>query len=148
MKDPFDSPRIYLQIVLVMTPTQVGPAGSAPSNPREGFDLRGAVAPEYADILAPDALRFVADLHRAFEPTRQELLRRRRVRQKEISDGRLPDFLPDTKRIREAEWRVASVPRDLLDRRVEITGPVDRKMIINALNSGASVYMADFEDSN
>src|SRR4029077_18369580 len=79
---------------------------------------------------------------------RQELLARRRVRQQEIEAGKLSDFLPGTASIREAEWKVGPIPSDLLDRRVEITGPVDRKMIINALNSGASVFMADFEDSN
>src|SRR5262249_51369878 len=83
-----------------------------------------------------------------FEPRRQELLARRRVRQGEIDAGKLPYFLPETADIRQAGWRVAPIPKDLLDRRVEITGPVERKMIINALNSGASVFMADFEDSN
>ena len=84
---------------------------------------------------------------RRFEPTRQELLRRRDERQKEIVAGRMPDLLPETAAIRQAEWKVAPIPADLRDRRVEITGPVERKMIINALNSGANVFMADFEDS-
>src|ERR1700756_728670 len=99
-------------------------------------------------ILTPHASRFLTRMAREFEPRRRELLERRRTRQMEIDAGALPGFLPDTAHIREAEWTVAPIPRDLLDRRVEITGPVDRKMIINALNSGASVFMADFEDSN
>jgi malate synthase len=99
-------------------------------------------------ILPPEASRFLTRLAREFEPRRRELLERRRTRQKEIDAGALPGFLPETAHIRESEWAVAPIPRDLLDRRVEITGPVDRKMIINALNSGASVFMADFEDSN
>jgi malate synthase len=99
-------------------------------------------------ILTADASNFLKKTARQFEARRQELLGRRRVRQQEIDAGHLPDFLPETAQIREAEWTVAPIPNDLLDRRVEITGPVDRKMIINALNSGASVFMADFEDSN
>jgi len=101
-----------------------------------------------ARILNPEAREFLTQLAKKFESRRQELLARRRVRQQEIDAGKLPDFLPGTASIREAEWKVAPIPSDLLDRRVEITGPVDRKMIINALNSGASVFMADFEDSN
>ncbi len=99
-------------------------------------------------VLTPDASLFLTRLARSFEPRRQELLDRRRVRQQQIDAGQMPDFLPETASIREKEWTVAPIPRDLLDRRVEITGPVDRKMIINALNSGANVFMADFEDSN
>jgi malate synthase len=101
-----------------------------------------------AEVLTPDASRFLTRLARRFEPRRQELLDRRRVRQQQIDAGQMPDFLPETASIREKEWTVAIIPHDLLDRRVEITGPVDRKMIINALNSGPSVFMADFEDSN
>jgi malate synthase len=100
------------------------------------------------DILTPDASAFLLKLADAFEGRRQELLARRRHVQQEIDRGKMPDFLPDTVAIREADWQVAPIPKDLLDRRVEITGPVDRKMIINALNSGANVFMADFEDSN
>lgn len=100
------------------------------------------------EILTPEASRFLMQLAHSFEPRRQELLARRRARQQRIDAGQLPDFLPETAAIRADEWRVAPIPRDLMDRRVEITGPVDRKMIINALNSGASVFMADFEDSN
>src|SRR5881398_1914589 len=98
-------------------------------------------------ILTADASNFLKKLAREFEARRQELLARRRIRQQEIDAGQLPDFLPQTAEIRETEWTVAPIPQDLLDRRVEITGPVDRKMIINALNSGANVFMADFEDA-
>src|SRR3954469_2569646 len=108
----------------------------------------GRVTAEFAQILTPEALDFVARLHRDFEPRRQELLARRAARQKEFDAGRLPDFLPETRQGREADWKVAKQPTDLLDRRVEITGPTDRKMVINALNSGASTFMADFEDAN
>src|SRR5208282_33253 len=101
-----------------------------------------------ASILTEDARAFLLKLAARFEPRRQELLARRQTVQREIDHGKLPDFLPETAEIRQSEWKVAPIPKDLLDRRVEITGPVDRKMIINALNSGANVYMADFEDSN
>ena len=100
------------------------------------------------EILTPEASKFITCLAQRFEPRRQELLARRRVRQQRIDAGQMPDFLPETAAIRADSWKVAPIPRDLLDRRVEITGPVDRKMIINALNSGANVFMADFEDSN
>src|SRR5438445_12435853 len=99
-------------------------------------------------ILSPDAIEFVTKLHREFNPRREELLARRERVKREIDAGKLPDFLAETRSIREGEWKVAPIPEDLLDRRVEITGPVDRKMIINALNSGANVFMADFEDSH
>jgi len=101
-----------------------------------------------ASVLTADARAFLLKLAARFEPRRQELLARRQTVQQEIDHGKLPDFLPETAEIRQSEWKVAPIPKDLLDRRVEITGPVDRKMIINALNSGANVYMADFEDSN
>jgi malate synthase len=101
-----------------------------------------------AEVLTPEAASFLIRLAREFEPRRQELLARRCDGQHEIDAGHLPDFLPDTAHIREGHWRVGPIPKDLLDRRVEITGPVDRKMVINALNSGANVFMADFEDSN
>jgi len=114
----------------------------------EGVDLRGLLRPEYEAILTREAVEFVATLARRFAPRRDEVLARRRVRQSEIDGGATPDFLAATRDIREGSWRIAPVPADLLDRRVEITGPVDRKMIINALNSGAMVFMADFEDSN
>jgi len=99
-------------------------------------------------ILTPEASAFLTKLAREFEARRQQLLARRRARQQQIDAGQFPDFLPETAHIRQADWTVAPIPHDLLDRRVEITGPVDRKMIINALNSGADVFMADFEDSN
>jgi len=101
-----------------------------------------------ATVLTAEARAFLLKLAARFEPRRQELLARRQTVQQEIDHGKLPDFLPETAEIRRSEWKVAPIPKDLLDRRVEITGPVDRKMIINALNSGANVYMADFEDSN
>jgi malate synthase len=98
-------------------------------------------------VLAPGALAFLADLVREFAPRRRELLERRSELRRQLSSGTLPDFLPQTAHVREAEWRVASAPADLTDRRVEITGPVERKMMINALNSGARVFMGDFEDA-
>ena len=110
--------------------------------------VRAAILPEYEQILTPEALGFVAKLQREFNPHREELLARREQVKKDLDGGKLPEFLADTAPIRERDWRVASIPDDLLDRRVEITGPVDRKMIINALNSGASVFMADFEDAH
>src|SRR6185295_17376182 len=100
------------------------------------------------EMLTAEALDFVARLAREFEPTHQKLLARRVERQKEIDGGAMPDFLAATKPIRDDKsWKVASIPTDLQDRRTEITGPVDRKMVINALNSGAKVFMADFEDA-
>jgi len=114
----------------------------------KGIAIRGAVTPEFAQILTPEALAFVAALHRQFEARRRELLARRAARQQEFDAGKLPDFLPETKQVRESEWTIAPQPRDMLDRRVEITGPTDRKMVINALNCGASTFMADFEDAN
>jgi malate synthase len=113
-----------------------------------GVEIHGRVTPEYATILTPDALAFVASLHRAFESRRRELLARRAARQKAFDAGERPDFLAETRSIREREWTIAEQPPDLLDRRVEITGPTDRKMVINALNCGASTFMADFEDAN
>ena len=114
----------------------------------EGVTITGEITPEYAEILTPDALAFVAKLQRTFNATREDLLQRRAARQAEFDAGKLPDFLAETAQVRASEWQVAPLPADLQDRRVEITGPVDRKMIINALNSGAKVYMADFEDAN
>lgn len=106
------------------------------------------VPDEYRKILSDGALEFIVFLESRFRNTRKELLKRREVIQKQIENGMIPDFKEETKHIRESEWKVAEIPADLLDRRVEITGPVDRKMIINALNSGANIFMADFEDSN
>ncbi len=112
-----------------------------------GVEIRRRVGGRDAEVLSPDALAFVVRLEREFGAARAALLRRRADRQAEIDAGAMPDFLPATRQIREDEWRVAPVPRDLQDRRVEITGPVDRKMMINAFNSGARVFMADFEDA-
>ena len=112
------------------------------------ISVLGRVSAEFAEILTEEALDFIAALHRRFDPQRRDLLARRAARQKEFDRGELPDFLPDTQKTREQEWRVAPQPKDLLDRRVELTGPTDRKMVINALNSGASTFMADFEDAN
>jgi malate synthase len=113
----------------------------------ENIQITGSITPEFAEILTPEAISFVATLVRAFADRREELLQRRVQRQVEINAGKLPDFLPETEHVRESEWTIAPVPEDLQDRRVEITGPVERKMIINALNSGAKVFMADFEDA-
>ena len=114
----------------------------------DGIEVYGSVTGDFTRILTPEALQFTGRLAREFEPRRREVLEARRKRQLEIDSGQLPDFLPETRGIRESEWTVAPVPEDLKDRRVEITGPVDRKMIINALNSGANGFMADFEDSH
>ncbi|MEP6996800.1 MAG: malate synthase A [Betaproteobacteria bacterium] len=113
-----------------------------------GIVISAAVSAAFAEILTPEAMSFVARLQRAFGDRRAELLALRSDRQTQFDAGQLPDFLPATRAIREANWTCAPVPADIQDRRVEITGPVDRKMIINALNSGASVFMADFEDAN
>jgi malate synthase len=113
-----------------------------------GVEVRGEVTPAFAEILTPDSLAFVAKLQRAFGPRRLESLARRQARQAALDRGEPLDFLPDTKHIRESDWTCAPIPADLHDRRVEITGPTDRKMVINALNSGAKMFMADFEDAN
>ena len=113
-----------------------------------GVALTAPLHPGFDEILTPEALAFIAKLHREFDPRRQALLAARVARQARIDAGEMPDFLPETKHIREGDWRIAPLPPALHCRRVEITGPVERKMIINALNSGADSYMADFEDSN
>ena len=113
-----------------------------------GVEVLAPVSANYAEILTPDAVAFIVDLHRTFNARRLQLLANRHERQKRLDAGEKPDFLAETKKIRESDWTVAPLPADILDRRVEITGPVDRKMIINALNSGAKVFMADFEDSS
>jgi len=118
------------------------------TNLPRGVEILAPFGPRYDEILTPRALEFVATLARRSEDRRRELLVRRADVQGAIHLGRSPDFLPETAAVRDAEWTVASIPPDLADRRVEITGPVERKMIINALNSGAKVFMADFEDSN
>jgi malate synthase len=122
-------------------------ARGAPRVP--GVAIRAPLGSHYTEVLTPAALRFLADLHREFEAGRERILAARAEQQERYDGGALPDFRSETRTIRDDEnWRVAPIPEDLQDRRVEITGPVDRKMIINALNSGANVYMADFEDAN
>jgi malate synthase len=116
------------------------PAGSP-------VEILGPRIERSAEVLTPLALQLVASLHRRFNPRRLELLAARTLRQRELDTGALPDFLPETGAIRAADWRIAPVPADLEDRRVEITGPVDRKMVINALNAPVRCFMADFEDS-
>jgi malate synthase len=114
-----------------------------------GVEVVGPVTGRFAEVLTEDALAYLAALHRRFDARRRELLERRVERQARFNAGERPDFLPETASIRnDPSWRVAPVPADLQDRRVEITGPTDRKMVINALNSGARVFMADFEDAN
>jgi malate synthase len=115
---------------------------------KSNIQLTGTLSPEFERILTPEALAFVAALEDAFGERRHTLLRQRETRQVRLDTGEMPDFLPETAEIRQADWKVAPIPTDLKDRRVEITGPVDRKMVINALNSGANMYMADFEDSH
>jgi len=110
-------------------------------------EIRGEMNDRYDEILSSDAIAFIADLHRSFDEQRRRLLKMRVERQKRFDAGELPDFLDETRHVRESDWSVAPIPAPLLDRRVEITGPVDRKMVINALNSGAKVFMADFEDA-
>ena len=121
-----------------MTPQQLPP----------GLAVHAPLEARFEEILTPEALAFLAALHRRFEPRRRQMLAARRARQARLDAGELPDFLPETRAIRESEWRIAPLPPALECRRVEITGPVERKMMINALNSGADSYMADFEDSN
>jgi len=113
----------------------------------EGMKIAGLIERGYDRVLTAPALEFIAELHRRFEPRRHELMQARVARQAAWDSGALPDFLPETKKIREVGWTIAAIPDDLTDRRVEITGPTTRKMIVNALNSGAKAFMADCEDS-
>jgi malate synthase len=113
-----------------------------------GAEIAAVAAPRQDEVLTPEAIEFVAGLERRFGSRRRELLQARVERQRRIDAGELPDFLPETREIREGDWTIAPEPPGLLDRRVEITGPTDRKMVINALNSGAKMFMADFEDAN
>jgi malate synthase len=113
-----------------------------------GIEIRAPIKPGFDAILSAEALALVARLHRSFNPRRRELLAKRVERARRLDAGERPDFLAETKHIRDGNWAIAPVPKDLQCRRVEITGPVERKMIINALNSGADSYMSDFEDSN
>ena len=113
-----------------------------------GIDVRGPLSGRHAEILTSEALEFLAGLHREFDRTRRRLLEERQRRLARLNAGEHLDFRPETQEVREGDWSIGSIPEDLQDRRVEITGPTDRKMVINALNSGARVFMADFEDSN
>jgi malate synthase len=115
---------------------------------RPNIQIKAECPAAYREILTPEALAFVAMLHRRFGHEVEHRLAARARRHAEIGAGKLPDFLPETRHVRESEWKVAALPADLIDRRVEITGPTTRKMIVNALNSGASTFMADFEDAN
>ena len=123
-------------------------SATKPLTASSGIEILAPISAEFEEILTPEALAFVADLERQFRWTRRELLCARADRQERLDAGELPDFLPETAEVRHGQWRIGTVPADLQDRRVEITGPVDRKMVINALNSGAKMYMADFEDSH
>ncbi|HEY0855610.1 MAG TPA: malate synthase A [Albitalea sp.] len=114
----------------------------------QGMQINAPILPGFETVLTPPALELVAKLHRAFQPRRQQLLAARAERAKRLDAGERPDFLAETKAIREGDWKVAPIPKALHCRRVEITGPVDAKMVINAFNSGADSYMTDFEDSN
>ncbi len=118
----------------------------APAVP--GVAVKGRMAARYDEVLTAPALVFLADLHRRFDRGRKQLLAARSAQQRRYDAGARPDFLAETRHIRSGGWTIAPIPKDLLDRRVEITGPVDRKMIVNALNSDANVFMADFEDAN
>src|SRR5262245_46669500 len=113
-----------------------------------GLQINAPILPGFETILTLPALELVVQLHRAFEPRRQALLAARAERARKLDAGERPDFLPQTQQIRDDQWTIAPLPPALQRRRVEITGPVDAKMVINALNSGADSYMSDFEDSN
>src|SRR5712675_186045 len=113
-----------------------------------GVEVLGEITPAFSEIVTPKALAFVAKLQRQFGTRRKQCLEHRQQRQRRLDQGEGLDFLPETKQIREGEWKCAPIPSDIQDRRVEITGPTDRKMVINALNSGAKIFMADFEDAN
>ena len=114
----------------------------------DGVTITTTISPFTEEIVTSEAGELVVALHRNFNQRRKELLQRREQRQADLDAGKTPDFLPETQNVRRSDWTVAPIPGDLQDRRVEITGPTDRKMVINALNSGAKVFMADFEDAN
>nr|WP_258048453.1 MULTISPECIES: malate synthase A [unclassified Planococcus (in: firmicutes)] len=114
---------------------------------KSNVQITGEAVPGMEEILTPEALEFIEKLHTRFDNRRIELLEKRQVRQKELDSGKKLDFLPETKNIREGDWKIAPLPEDMKDRRVEITGPTNRKMLINALNSGAKMFMADLEDA-
>src|SRR5436305_11547818 len=115
---------------------------------RSGMEVLGQITPAFSEILTPEPPAFVAKLQRQFGTRRKQCLEYRQERQTRLHQGEGLDFLPGTKQIREGEWKCAPIPSDIQDRRVEITGPTDRKMVINALNSGAKIFMADCEDAN
>jgi malate synthase len=142
----FNRPRLFYSIIL--KEKKMNPSMTSQVNAPAGVEILAPVSAEFAEILTPEALQFVAKLQRAFNARRQALLQKRVERQAEIDAGQMPDFLAETAEIRQSDWAIAPIPTDLQDRRVELTGPVERKMIINALNSGAKVFMADFEDAN
>src|ERR1700692_2127986 len=121
---------------------------ASPATTPPGVHITGRLKPGYERVLTPESIAFVVELQRKFGAERKRLLERRAELQARLDQGWKPDFLAETRSVREADWTVAPLPKDLLDRRVEITGPTDRKMVINAVNSGASVFMADFEDAN
>ena len=134
------------------------PSGNKPSSKKTpapkgasvrmgGVSIRAQRGPRFDEVLTKEALAFVAELHKKFEKRRADLMDARTKRQSRFDKGELPDFLNETRKIRESDWKIGKLPKDLIDRRVEITGPVDRKMVVNALNSGAEVFMADFEDA-
>ncbi len=135
-----ESPRLEAYLILMTNADQ--------TRTNDGVRVVGEVDPGFDEILTPEALAFVAKLHRTFNARRLDCLRRRAERQAALDAGGTLDFLPETKDVRESDWTCAPIPKDLRDRRVEITGPTDRKMVINALNSGARMFMADFEDAN
>lgn len=134
-------------IVSLLTATTIKGLDMSDTTTRAGLTITGPLNSDYEQILTTDACAFVTELVREFRPRITELLANRISRQQQFDNGALPDFLPETATIRGSDWQVAPIPADLQDRRVEITGPVDRKMIINALNADVKVFMADFEDS-
>ena len=123
------------------------PAPKGTSVRMGGVSIRGQRGPRFDEVLTKEALAFVAELHKKFEKRRADLMDARLKRQSRFDKGELPDFLNETRKIRETDWKIGKLPKDLIDRRVESTGPVDRKMVVNALNSGAEVFMADSEDA-
>jgi len=138
-------PAMWIKVPGMASPSPL--AAPASSSSEGSLRLLGPARPGDEAVLTPEALAFIADLARSFAPRIEQLLERRRAVQERLDAGHRLDFLPETRAIREGSWTIAPLPPDLLDRRVEITGPVDRKMIINALNSGANMFMADFEDA-
>src|SRR6266513_240685 len=128
------------------TPSTMAKASRSPLP--TGVEVLGEITPAFSEILTPAALAFVVKLQRHFGTRRKQCLEHRQERQSRLDQGEGLDFLPETKQIREGDWKCATIPSDIQDRRVEITGPTDRKMVINALNSGAKIFMADFEDAN